>query len=117
VLNWRRWFLLPAGLHQHTGKIGYNCGSGSVAPQLYFRIGSGGFPTKAKLLCSIGTVFNFNFQGWSWHETAVLLEVGRSGGGWAGSELVLTGSSRLLTCIETQVYININFKCILVQSF
>jgi hypothetical protein len=49
--------------------------------------------------------------------TAVLVEVGRSGGGWAGSELVLTGSSRLLTCVETQVCINMNFKRILSHCF
>jgi hypothetical protein len=42
--------------------------------------------------------------------TAVLVEVGRSCGGWARWELALAGSSRLLTCIRTQVYISIDFK-------
>jgi hypothetical protein len=57
-------------------------------------------------------MLNFILRAYTWsrHVTAVLVEVGRSCGGWAGSELMLTSSSRLLTCTETQVFININFK-------
>jgi hypothetical protein len=46
--------------------------------------------------------------------TAVLVEVGRSCGGWACWELALAGSSRLLTCIDKQVlvknFLKISFR-------
>jgi hypothetical protein len=48
--------------------------------------------------------------------TAVLVEVGRSCGGCSCRELALAGSSRPLTCIETQVHFCISRFCFMAKT-